>query len=214
MIYIEGNKKLTINERNLEKINAGNYGLIYRDGDKCIKTFYCNIPDRTIEVLKQIREIDDPYLYKIYSFLYDYFDDSFAGYIMKYYEAIKDNIFTMDPDYFKNSFFELFRLAKVLGEKGIIMYDVFWKNCILTKDNIVLIDCDSYLINQDVNVACSNNYMQVYKLFTSILSSEYKKLDLDFRKGINDFRLEEKISLLLHQDVNKLNEKIIDYVRK
>lgn len=214
MLYIDSDKKNLINKNDYVLIGSGNFGQVFRKDDKCIKTFYSDIPRRTKEVLTLIKQINDPYLYKIYGFLYDTFDDEFSGYIMKYYDRIKSNLLTMNPEYIKHSYYELMRLSDLLSNKGILMYDSYGSNCIMTDNGIVLIDCDNYKIGENPDYIKFSNRIAIYELLIGVLLKEFKELKKIEDINVNEFRLYDKFNELVHRDISNLNEKVIDYIKK
>ena len=118
----EANEKIRLNTDGFTKIGSGYFGTVYRRDDMCLKLFSRNPLHDTYEVLKTIRGIDSPYLYKIYDFYFDNDSLDLTAYTMKFYEFIRDNILTMGPEFLQESVNGLHKLADELAKNGIYMY--------------------------------------------------------------------------------------------
>lgn len=143
-----------------EEIGSGSSGKVYKAGyENCIKTFKYpdNINNNREEVLRIISKLDLENLYKIKALLYDSIGD-IIGYTMSYYPKEKIDILTMPTDYTIENMKRLYQVAETLGKKCIRMHDVLPINTILTQKRIIIIDADSYFL-ENYECITSNKYL-------------------------------------------------------
>ena len=122
----------------------GGFGIVYRlDNVKCLKCFYSNNLAKSIDVMRDIRELRLDNYYQIYDFLFDNNGD-FCGYEMKYYQGHDIDIMTMSTEYSIENLRKIAASFRRLNEKRISVVDLNKNNVILDHNNIIVIDTDLY----------------------------------------------------------------------
>ncbi len=136
------------NFNELKCFDYGNTANIYKIGENIFKKYYAYTSDKyrldkdTFDILNYIKSKN---MTEIYELLYD--DENLeevGGYISKYYERNLINILNQDIDYILDNMNDIEKLFDELSKYLIRVDDVKYKNTILTKDKIILIDPDSY----------------------------------------------------------------------
>lgn len=122
----------------------GSFGIVYKlDNDKCLKYFYSDTLAKSLDVMRDIRELRLDNYYRIYDFLFDSNGD-FCGYEMKYYQDHDIDIMTMPIEYSIENLRKIAYSLKRLAEKKISAVDLNKNNAILDHNNIIVIDTDLY----------------------------------------------------------------------
>lgn len=172
-LYDEKNNKVIYNVG--APFDRGSYGVIYKiNDDACLKNFYYGNVFETLNVMKDIRNLNLDNFYKIYDFLFDNNGD-FCGYTMKYYQDENIDIMTMPTDYLINNLRTITNSVKRLTDKQICVIDLREHNVIMDKNNIIVIDVDLYN-RKDYPLDYLNqiNTDAVYRMFINLC---YRTLD-------------------------------------
>ena len=136
------------NFNELKCFDYGNTANIYKIEENIFKKYYTYTSDKyrldkeTFDILNYIKSKN---MTEIYELLYaDENLEEVGGYISKYYERNLINILNQDIDYILDNMNDIEKLFDELSKHMIRVDDVKYKNTILTKDKIILIDPDSY----------------------------------------------------------------------
>ena len=121
-------------------IGEGSYGRVYRlDRDTCYKEFLITPESNNLSNLKKLKSWSHiPSLYTIKDLCFD--RDRFCGYTMQYYESVP--VSTLSKRYIYENYLKLVELIKKISDERYFLVDLHSGNMIMTKDGIVLIDCD------------------------------------------------------------------------
>ena len=179
------NRKIIIDDSILSNyINSGEYGDIYRyNENQCIK-IYKNKEFKvnyflTTYLFNYLKEIESENLVAIDELLYENNKNRFQAdaYIMEYYKAIYQNILLIPSDYLIENIENLLILSKELSKRYIILDDLKKDNTIFTKEKIVLIDNEHYILNRNISqreIFHTNN-SNISCLFNQLLLKELRK---------------------------------------
>lgn len=137
---------------------TGAFGSIYRimeDPTKCIKILrkrdgseHLSVFDDCLTVINEdifnyFKYFDDPCFCKLYDLLHSKKGD-IVGYTMKYYHKAVEDILTMPTEYILDNFNDLYDAMDKLAKDLVLAVDLTYKNMVLTKDKIVVVDFDKY----------------------------------------------------------------------
>ena len=179
------NRKIIIDDSILSNyINSGEYGDIYRyNENQCIK-IYKNKEFKVNYFLitylfNYLKEIESENLVAIDELLYEDNKNRFQAdaYIMEYYKAIYQKILLIPSDYLIENIENLLILSKELSKRYIILDDLKKDNTIFTKEKIVLIDNEHYILNRNISqreIFHTNN-SNISCLFNQLLLKELRK---------------------------------------
>ncbi len=179
------NRKIIIDDSILSNyINSGEYGDIYRyNENQCIK-IYKNKEFKvnyflSTYLFNYLKEIESENLVAIDELLYEDNKNRFQAdaYIMEYYKAIYQNILLILSDYLIENIENLLILSKELSKRYIILDDLKKDNTIFTKEKIVLIDNEHYILNRNISqreIFHTNN-SNISCLFNQLLLKELRK---------------------------------------
>lgn len=176
-------------------IGDGTQGKVYRlEQDKCIKIYGKDVTKYNPEIFELLKKLSLDGYCKLYDLLYsDPFLDEIVGYTMQYYKTDVENILFMPTEYIIHSFNILYNSVKILAENRIIVKDSIPVNAILCKDNITLIDLDSYIKSEDsIENILEINTSNILYLFKKLFEEGLKKMG----KNIDDDELSEYLNML------------------
>ena len=158
----------------------GGYGSIYKLNDyECLKIFKF-FDDFNPELINKIRDLKLSNYYEIKKLLFC--ENSFIGYLMKYYNNLDLDLLTTDVSYILDSLYSLYNSIKLLSKNNIYVCDMRIENCLLTKDGIIIIDIDNYVYNKlysDNNDLCIDNLESLRDLFISLFLNSKNKFHKD-----------------------------------
>lgn len=149
MKFYNQDKKIKLfNFKEMSCINYGNTANIYKIDNNIFKKYYLYTNSNfriDLEIFKILKQINSNNMIKIYELLYDDINLlETSGYLAKYYENKRINIFDKDLDYVLDNINYIEKLFDELSKNIIMVHDVKYKNTILTDENIILIDPDAY----------------------------------------------------------------------
>ena len=205
-----------------ERIGSGNEGKVYKvDKDSCIKLFRSPRYNHggTEKILRIISELDLENLYQIRTLLYDSMG-ALIGYTMTCYPEEKIDILTMPIEYTIDNMMRLYQVADALGNKNIRMHDLLPVNSILTGERIIIIDADSYFLE---NFASSNFNKHINRHTINYLFNDLYKRHLKLYHSVSDYTPQETGAikeLFLHNNPEVVHKKLcrykrpIDYVKR
>ena len=150
-------KNVEINEENY--IGKGGYGKVYKlDDNKAAKVYYIKFPVKakkdTKKVLKMIRNLDIPGMYKIYDILHDKKSLEFKGYTMELVNGtslnkitpdMAEKILNLSSDEAIDQLVKLENIKYTLSDNNIYISDDLGSNIILHDNTFTVVDADSYL---------------------------------------------------------------------
>ena len=179
------NRKIIIDDSILSNyINSGEYGDIYRyNENQCIK-IYKNKEFKikfflTVYLYNYLKEITSDNIVTINELLFK--DNKYMfqadAYIMEYYKEFYQSILLTPSDYLIENLEKLLILSKELSKRYIILDDLKKDNTIFTKDKIVLIDNEHYILNRNISqreIFHTNNSNRPC-LFNQLLLKELRK---------------------------------------
>ena len=175
------NRKIIINQSILNNfINNGEFGNVYRyNENQCIK-IYNNKEFKikfflTVYLYNYLKEITSDNIVTINELLFK--DDKYMfqadAYIMEYYKEFYQSILLTPSDYLIENLEKLLILSKELSKKHIILDDLKKDNTIFTKDNIVLIDLEHYILDKSIS------QKEIFKINNSIISCLFNQMTLN-----------------------------------
>lgn len=194
-------------------LNSGNYithgtqANIYKIKPNEVLKVYLDVLDENkyvfapeANILEEINSLNLPGYYKIHDIYQSQKNNYISGYTMPYYETIKENILLLPTSYTLDSINKIFKGLSTLTDRDIEAKDLYYKNVILTKEGIVVIDVDAYTKSlKDKDVI---NYVNINNLLY-MLRGIYKEALINL--GLNpekDRELSSRLSALLEHSNN------------
>ena len=198
------------------KTNAG-CSRIYKK-DNILKIYHNYIPDRlriTEDIFKVLKDID----YSNFVKLVDYYKNiKMIAYTTKVIEHNGDlNILNLDKELIKYNLIELKKLILLFTKLNIAIEDVHYRNYLLNKDVLVLIDPDCYrFIYEDdkkrdltKDTLMEYNYIKLLNSFKSLYIKSFYNNFNDYQMGTEEFaRMIDNI--FSYDDINEVCKKIDD----
>lgn len=206
----------------IKKITEGRSAKLYLTEDgKLLKIFNSNsftfIKDRE-ETLKELINLDINEVIKPKKLVY--YDEMFIGYIMDYLPDGKD-LWSSKEDYtFEekiDKIKEIENVLKKLHDKKIYVCDLNPNNIFFDREgNIKLIDCDSFVIKENVvNTGCLPKYRdpknKIVSEKTDLYALAISTLELLTNTKIKDDADKNEIKELYEKNKNKLPESFKEY---
>ena len=160
MNYIGVNKTIKNIEIDENKfINKGGYGKVYQlDNALAAKVYYIKFPVKakkdTKKVLKMVRQLDIPGMYKIFDLLYDKKTLEFKGYTMELVRGtplsnltpdIAKKILELSSNRAIDLLVRLENIKYTLSNNNIYMSDDLGSNIFIHDNTFTVTDADSYL---------------------------------------------------------------------
>ena len=151
--YDVNNNRIIIPDNVFDKeISHGECGTVYRYDDKtCFKCYNRKVTNTefflSTKIYNDLKRIENPHLIYIKDILYKkentnkYVAD---GYLSSYYQEKYEDILEVSSDYLIYNIEEIIKLLNELSKYGIRVGYLKRNNLILTQNNIVLIDSDSW----------------------------------------------------------------------
>lgn len=196
-------EKLGINIKKLKYLDKGTCAKVFYDKNIIFKDYYDFIPpeDRIQkDVFDILKDINNPHFMKLLKmYITKKRLTPIKGYTAKYYKDESVSLLYKSTDYLLDNLKELEVLFKIFTDNGILTHDVHGENTILTKNEIVLIDPDSFIIYDDLD-----DYLKSEKSLDTL-----NKMNLVFMlmdkmvTNIDDLYLLSKISYLFGFEVNE-----------
>lgn len=183
--------------------------IFFMDNTKCLKLFNEVIYNDSVVKLIQKKNLNG--FYEIYDLLY--FNNTFIGYIMKYYKDNNIDILTMPVEYTLDNYNDLYKSIMTLTDKKVFLYDLCNDNAILTDDKLIVIDVDEFIVYKDADkyIVQNENMFALESLFNSIYINARNKYHADDRININ--RINNIFCINSPHKVLKKYKYPIDYLR-
>ena len=225
ILFREDDYKPFILPNETEELGSGAFGNVYQsDKDKCIKVFYDTGLEGINEgVMKTLRRLDLPSLYKLYSFYYD-LNKKFMGYEMKYYDEPEPHILEKPFSFYLDGYDQGRKDTVILSTQRISTCDLSPSNTIINDNGITLIDADLFYNSGEklsIEDILSHNYFNLKNLYINLILSELSDYYgyttdgiLDMSDRLFDFFSDNENDAFLLNRAVKGMKKPIDLVRK
>lgn len=176
ILFRENDYKPYILPNETAELGGGAFGVVYQtDKDKCLKVFNENPLEGIDEdVIKKLRSLDLPSLYKIYELYYD-LNKKFIGYAMKYYNEEEPHILEKPFSFYLDGYAQGRQDMVLLSTSRISSCDLSPSNTIINDKGITLIDADLFYKSNDklpLDDILSHNYFNLKNLYMNLLLSE------------------------------------------
>lgn len=212
-----------------EYLDHGRCAYIYRKGDKVIKLY--NLDNRYPfflgkKMFKKLKEIDDPNIVRLldYYFQYDGFYTTITpmdAYTMDYVKDDDITVIDEPTDYLFTMVNRLDETIDNLTENKILIRDPHYRNIIFNKENVTLVDPDTYEFHRlmPYKKLRLQNQKAMLDFISSKLMHEFKQGDADYWlvcKDIERIKPQEDKSLkeLLEPIINDTTPRKSMYKRK
>lgn len=225
IIFLDGKEEIIDDTKPFER---GTRASVYHyKENKCLKLSLPSIngeidyvlKNGNLEVLKRIRDLDHPYIYKINDFFKtEYYDSRVlnGGYTMKYYPHYQNDInskgeecfnaLRVPSDRLEVYFNQVFEAVMYLTKNNFEIHDLHRKNIAKGKDCFTIIDCDEYYYDRTKSINyLQHNIQELGYCFAELLS---KGLHYSFGVGTeNEIRDNSIRSIYLKY----VRDKLINY---
>ena len=181
--YDREKNKYKFNTINMNLIGSGSCGKVYKYNNNALKIYNDDTADNIrlkIKQFEQFKTITNPHfirLIKVFpfkinqNFLVDAYESSF-------YEKDSTSIIEKPIDYLLDNIAEIEMLLTYLTNEHILTHDLRYHNVILQKNNIVLIDPDSFYFYTDSTRYIGNkNKENLVTLINTILYHSIMEYD-------------------------------------
>lgn len=220
IFYTKDGRKINYEPKEEELIHSGKQGSVFHlpnesDNKKCIKIYF-ETDEKPKTIFDDSNTIfnwdmfsffkDDfrnPNFCQLYDLLFDENLEKVLGFIMEYYDSIKENILFLPTSYTLDSFNALFKSFLELSDERVIVTDIHDGNVILTSDGIKVIDYDKYrkdLEKEVYKIFLINNDKLLYA-FGEIYYSAFKDAGFDLKQNPI---IEEKTKYLFSPNTSPL----------
>lgn len=143
LFYNDQNEKIICNKGT--RINDGMFGNVYSlPNNKCLKLYKLDDFDFKPDVINEVKNLNLNNYYKINDLLFDK-KGVFKGYTMDYYKDDNIDILDMPMEYTIENLRSIYKSLMTLADNNIWAQDLHSGNVILSKNDMTVIDVDSYV---------------------------------------------------------------------
>ncbi len=183
-VYIYTNGSLFKDNNELEFINFGEEGRVFRDGDTAVKVYH-DYPEKPVLSGKDIKQMSKIVTKRIVLPNEVIKSDRTRGYTMPFIKGDNSGIYEMDKDTLVEEICNVKDDLKELGKRNIMIGDLRESNYLSTKDKLFLIDSGDYIITDDNCVDLNINTF--YDFFMEDIMGMYLFEELSADKALDIF---------------------------
>lgn len=187
---------------------------IYKVGDKIIKRYkdgeddYVRLQKEVFDILKKsnlpaFMKLRDVYTEDVQLFVDDDFKEMITAYSYDYIETINKKMIDLPMEYTLSSMCELKKLVEFLNNNNVLIGDSSAANCLVTEDNLVVIDPDYFEINDKCE---EENLKEINHYISDLWCEEYGLKSMDDIRLISKQFYDKNIDLYLYKMNMRLTE--------